>query len=84
MLATEGKLSFDDKITKYFTHAPSSWTNVTVRHLLTHTAGFTDYPRDFDLRRDYTEDELLERIAMQKQTLNVQRPTSTIERSEKW
>ena len=26
---------------------------------MSHTAGFTDYPKDFDLRKDYTEDELL-------------------------
>jgi CubicO group peptidase (beta-lactamase class C family) len=61
MLVEEGKLSLDDKITKYFTDAPASWQNITVRHLLTHTAGTTDYPRDFDLRRDYTEAELLRR-----------------------
>lgn len=61
MLVEEGKLGLDDTITKYFTNAPGSWTNVTVRHLLTHTAGFTDYPKDFDFRRDYTEDELLQR-----------------------
>jgi CubicO group peptidase (beta-lactamase class C family) len=63
MLVADGKLRFDDKITKYFGSAPSSWTNVTIRHLLTHTAGFANYyPKEFDLRRDYTEDELLERI----------------------
>jgi CubicO group peptidase (beta-lactamase class C family) len=54
----KGKITLDDRISKYFTNAPSSWTNVTVRHLLTHTAGFTGYPKDFDLHRDYTEDEL--------------------------
>src|SRR5262249_40311225 len=37
------------------------WKNITVRHLLTHTAGTTDYPTDFDFRRDYTEDDLLKR-----------------------
>src|SRR2546427_1423946 len=61
MLVEAGKLSLSDRITKYFTDAPSSWQNITVRHLLTHTAGTTDYPRDFDFRRDYTEDELLKR-----------------------
>ncbi len=30
-----------------------------VRHLLSHTGGFTDYPKDFNYRRDYTEDEEL-------------------------
>src|SRR5438132_13890025 len=62
MLVGDGKIALDDKISKYFTDAPVSWTNVTVRHLLTHTAGFTGYPKDFDFQRDYTEDELLKRL----------------------
>ena len=64
MLVEDGKLSLDDKISKYFTDAPESWKPITVRHLLTHTAGTTDYPNDFDFRRDYTEDELLKRAAV--------------------
>ena len=62
MLVEEGKLSLDDKITRYFTDGPESWNKITVRHLLTHTSGMTDYPDDFDMRRDYTEDELVQRI----------------------
>jgi CubicO group peptidase (beta-lactamase class C family) len=62
MLVEEGKLGLEDKITKYFPDAPEAWRNITIRHLLTHTSGMTDYPRDFDLRRDYTEDDLLQRI----------------------
>ena len=62
MLVEEGKLSLDAKITKFFPDAPETWSNITVRHLLTHTSGMTDYPQDFDLRRDYTEDELYQRI----------------------
>ena len=61
MLVEAGKLNLSDPITKYFTDAPDTWKNITVRHLLTHTAGTTDYPNDFDFRRDYTEDELLKR-----------------------
>jgi CubicO group peptidase (beta-lactamase class C family) len=57
MLVEEGKLSLDDKISKYFADAPESWKDITVRHLLTHTSGMGDYPPDMDLRRDYTEDE---------------------------
>jgi len=60
MLVEEGKLSLDDKITKYFTDGPESWNQITVRHLLTHTSGMGDYPKDFDMRRDYTEDELVQ------------------------
>lgn len=63
LLVEEGRISPDDRITKYFPAAPAHWQNITVRHLLTHTAGTTDYPDNFDFRRDYTEDELLERAA---------------------
>ena len=62
MLVEEGKLNLEDKITKYFPDGPEAWRNITVRHLLSHTSGMTDYPQDFDLRRDYTEDELYQRI----------------------
>jgi len=59
LLVEDGKLSLDDKISKYFANAPAPWQNITVRHLLTHTAGTTDYTDDFNFWRDYTEDELL-------------------------
>jgi CubicO group peptidase (beta-lactamase class C family) len=62
MLVEEGKLNLEDKITKYFPDGPEAWRNITLRHLLTHTSGMTDYPSDFDLRRDYTEDELYQHI----------------------
>ena len=61
MLVEEGKVSLDEKISKYLGEVPEAWQNITVRHLLTHTSGLTDYPDDFDFRRDYTEDELLKR-----------------------
>lgn len=59
LLVEEGKISLDEKITKYFAPAPEAWQNITVRHLLTHTSGMGDYPADFDMRRDFTEDDLL-------------------------
>jgi CubicO group peptidase (beta-lactamase class C family) len=59
MLVEEGKMGLEDPLTKYFPDAPATWKQVTVRELLSHTAGFTDYPKDFDMRKDYTEAELL-------------------------
>ncbi|MGA2345014.1 MAG: serine hydrolase domain-containing protein [Candidatus Sulfotelmatobacter sp.] len=62
MLVEEGKIGLDDPLTKYFADAPARWKEVTVRELLSHTAGFGDYPKDFDLRKDWTEDEELKLI----------------------
>ena len=62
MLVEEGKIGLDDPLTKYFSDAPASWREVTVRELLSHSAGFGDYPKDFNFRKDWTEDEELKLI----------------------
>lgn len=62
MLLEEGKVALDDSVTKYFPAAPASWKSVTVRELLSHTAGFGDYPKDFNFRKDWTEPELLKLV----------------------
>jgi len=62
MLVEEGKIGLDDSLTKYFSDAPPSWKDVTVRELLSHTAGFGDYPKDFNFRKDWTEKELLKLV----------------------
>lgn len=59
LLVEEGKIGLNDPLAKYFPEGPSWWSGVTIHELLSHTAGFTDYPKDFDLRRDYTEEDLL-------------------------
>jgi len=61
MLVEEGKISLDEKISKYLGEVPETWKDITIRHLLSHTGGMTDYPQDFDFRRDYTEDEVLKK-----------------------
>jgi CubicO group peptidase (beta-lactamase class C family) len=63
MLVEEGKIGLDDPpLTKYFPDAPATWKEVTVRELLSHTAGFGDYPKKFNFRKDWTEDELLKLV----------------------
>jgi CubicO group peptidase (beta-lactamase class C family) len=62
LLVEEGKIDLSDPLSKYFPEGPHWWKDVTVRELLSHTAGFTDYPKDFNLRKDYTEDELIKMV----------------------
>jgi CubicO group peptidase (beta-lactamase class C family) len=62
LLVEEGKIGLEDPLSKYFAAGPSWWNEVTIRELLSHTAGFTDYPKEFDERKDYTEEELLKMV----------------------
>jgi CubicO group peptidase (beta-lactamase class C family) len=40
MLVEEGKVQLDAPISTYLDDTPENWKSITVRHLLTHTAGF--------------------------------------------
>lgn len=60
ILVQDGKLSLADKIRKYLPEMPETWDGITIKHLLTHTSGLGDYPPEIDLRRNYTEEQLLE------------------------
>jgi len=62
MLVEQGKIQLDDPITNYIKDAPESWKQVTIRQLLSHTAGFTDYPKNFDLHKDRDEAAMLKII----------------------
>jgi CubicO group peptidase (beta-lactamase class C family) len=63
-LVEEGKMSLDDHIGKYIPDAPDLWKEITIRHLLTHTSGISNKLYDrINLRQDYTEDELVKKIA---------------------
>ena len=56
----QGKLSLDAPLTRIFPDAPTAWGAITPRHLLTHTSGIPDYTEGLiDMRRDYSEDEML-------------------------
>ena len=61
-LSQQGRLRFDDPITRYLPEGSAVWSAVTIRHLLTHTSGV---PEDttLDWRRDYSESELVRSAA---------------------
>jgi CubicO group peptidase (beta-lactamase class C family) len=48
LLVQDGRLGLDDPIRKYLDDAPAAWNGITVRHLLTHTAGLVREPPGFD------------------------------------
>lgn len=60
LLAEEGKLRLEDPIGRYLTNSPPAWQGITVRNLLNHTSGIPDYDtqKGYNLRQDYTEEDL--------------------------
>ncbi len=66
LLAEDGKLSLDDLLSKYLQRTPAHWSAITVRHVLTHTAGLPDFDTGsigFSYRREYTEAEFVDLLA---------------------
>lgn len=59
LLAQDGKLALHDPVARHLPNVPASWSGITIRHLLTHTAGLGDPYEVIDLRKDYTDEELL-------------------------
>ncbi len=43
MLQDRGKLKVNDSICNYFTSCPETWQPITIKHLLNHTSGITNY-----------------------------------------
>ncbi|UJR16742.1 hypothetical protein I4U23_003642 [Adineta vaga] len=67
ILVERGELDLDTRIKEYMDDIPKSWKNVTVRHLLTHTAGTTDYPSGFSTQEDIDEDgmwKLIKKVSL--------------------
>jgi len=64
LLAQEGKLSVDDKISKHLKDTPAAWAEVTIRHLLTHTSGIKSYTGldGFQIWRHLTQSQFIKKI----------------------
>ncbi|MDQ3009320.1 MAG: serine hydrolase [Acidobacteriota bacterium] len=48
LLMQDGKVSLDDKVSKFLEGSPDTWKEITVRHLLTHTSGIVREAPGFD------------------------------------
>ncbi len=67
LLVEDGKVRLDDPVSKYLTNSPAAWSAITVRHILTHTAGLADFDTGnigFSYRREYTR-RRVRRVARQ-------------------
>ena len=51
LLVQDGKLSVSDPVSKHITDAPAAWKGITIRHLLTHTAGLVREAPGVDISR---------------------------------
>lgn len=65
LLSERGKLNLNDKISKYLPKLPSTWNDITVEHLLSHTSGIRNLFEDESFRTNafnpHTPEKLLER-----------------------
>jgi len=62
-LVEEGKVVLDEPVSKYLPRTPPTWHAITIRHLLTHTAGLAKLGEDFvalwkdGVRMNYTTEQ---------------------------
>ncbi len=67
ILKEQNKLSYNDTLTKYFPELPAYANKITIRHLLTHTSGLTDYfSMDKFYKPDLKNEDVLNALIMQK------------------
>jgi CubicO group peptidase (beta-lactamase class C family) len=67
LLAQDGKLSIDDRISLHLKDTPESWKNITLRNLLTHTSGIKNYTvlDGFELRQHLTQAQFIRQLGAQ-------------------
>lgn len=65
-LIEEGKVSLDDKISKYIDNLPKDWQNIQVKNLLSHSSGLPDMLDAKDLSEKATFNEVIKRLSNEK------------------
>jgi CubicO group peptidase (beta-lactamase class C family) len=65
LLVQDDRLRLDERLATYLRKVPDAWNGITIRHVLTHTAGLWDWDREYSLsyRREWTDDEYIAFIA---------------------
>lgn len=66
ILKEQKKLSYDDKLSKYFPEFPDYANTVSIKHLMTHTSGIADHYRLGMYKKGLTNSDVVE--ALLKQT----------------
>lgn len=59
LLVQDGKISLDDKVSKYLDGTPEAWSGITIRHLLTHTSGIVREGPGFDPFKDQKDFDVI-------------------------
>ena len=65
-LIEKGKLSLDDKISKYLENLPKEWQEVKIKNLLSHSSGIPNVIRYNDISVTATDNEKIERLSKEK------------------
>ncbi len=65
LLAEEGKLGLDDRVSKHLAGTPEGWKDVTIRHLLAHSSGVKSYTSldGFELIKRQKVGDFLKKLA---------------------
>ena len=55
-LIGEGRMSLDDRLTKFFPDGPAAWRDITIRQMLSHTSGISEkFYSKVDLHLEYAD-----------------------------
>ncbi|MDQ0783689.1 serine hydrolase [Chryseobacterium sp. W4I1] len=65
-LVEKGKISIEDKISKYLANLLNTWQDVKIKNLLTHSSGIPDMIRFTDISVDATDAEVIARLTREK------------------
>lgn len=65
-LIEDGKLSLEDKVSKYIDHLPKEWQNIQVKNLLSHSSGLPNWIEFNDISVNATNAEVIDRLSKEK------------------